>query len=451
MDTKLDDRRVRIILNKKTSGPIAYWMSRDQRVKDNWALIFAQELALYKKQPIVVVFCLQPDFLNAQAKMFNFMLDGLEIIEKDLKELNISFEMLTGDPSTVLMDFIEKYKIGTLIADFSPLRIKRYWIDALRSKLNINFYEVDTHNIVPCWTASNKKEYAAYTIRSKISKLLTEFLIEFPKIKKHRYSWNESDKESNWSSLRKSVPINNSSFILDWAESGENKARKVLQLFVNEKLENYTKERNDPNKNSVSNLSPYLHFGQISSQRVVLESVKSKRIINLKGSFYDEIIVRKELSDNFCYYSPDYDSFNCFHSWAKDTLNQHRKDRRDYLYSLKELEQGKTHDDLWNAAQYQMMKRGKMHGYLRMYWAKKLLEWTETPEKAIEFAIYLNDKYELDGRDPNGYAGIAWSIGGIHDRAWGERNIFGKIRYMSYNGMKRKFNVKQYIEKHINE
>ncbi len=222
-------------------------------------------------------------------------------------------------------------------------------------------------------------------------------------------------------------------------------------MFVKEKLKNYTIDRNDPNKNSVSNLSPYLHFGQISSQRVVLESVKSKRITNLKGSFYDEIIVRKELSDNFCYYSPDYDSFSCFHPWAKDTLDRHRNDKRDYLYSSKELEEAKTHDDLWNAAQFQMMKTGKMHGYLRMYWAKKILEWTESPEIAMEIAIYLNDKYELDGRDPNGYAGIAWSIGGIHDRAWGERKIFGKIRYMSYNGMKRKFNVKQYINNYLKE
>ncbi|MFW9950450.1 MAG: deoxyribodipyrimidine photolyase, partial [Candidatus Thorarchaeota archaeon] len=234
-------------------------------------------------------------------------------------------------------------------------------------------------------------------------------------------------------------------------KSGEKNARAALELFIQEKLQTYEKERNDPNKNCVSNLSPYLHFGQLSSQRVVLETVKSKRIVNLKGSFYDEIIVRKELSDNFCFYSSDYDTFSCFQSWAKDTLNQHKRDKRDYQYSLTELEGGKTHDDLWNAAQTQMMNRGKMHGYLRMYWAKKILEWTETPEKALEFAIYFNDKYELDGRDPNGYAGIAWAIGGVHDRAWGERKVFGKIRYMSYDGMKRKFNVKQFIENNLKE
>jgi deoxyribodipyrimidine photo-lyase len=442
----MDYRRVKIILEKKISGPILYWMSRDHRVRDNWALIYAQELALNHKQPIIVVFCLQPEFLNAESRIFDFMLEGLEIIEKDCIELNITFVVLKGDPTTVLTNFIEEYKIGMLITDFSPLKIKRNWIESLRSKLNVSFSEIDTHNIVPCWVASNKKEYAAYTIRSKISKLLAEFLVEFPEIKKHPYSWKENFSEVNWVKLRNFVSEDNPIYTFDWITPGEDQARGVLKLFVEEKLRNYNKERNDPNLNSVSDLSPYLHFGQISSQRVVLEATKTKRIVNLKGSFYDEIIVRKELSDNFCFYSPDYDTTASFQSWAKESLNQHLKDKRDYIYTLEELERAKTHDDLWNAAQRQMIKRGKMHGYLRMYWAKKILEWTETPEKAVEYAIYLNDKYELDGRDPNGYAGIAWSIGGVHDRAWGERKVFGKIRYMSYDGMKRKFNIKQYID-----
>jgi deoxyribodipyrimidine photo-lyase len=237
---------------------------------------------------------------------------------------------------------------------------------------------------------------------------------------------------------------------VNWIKPGENKARKILDKFIQNKLNNYVKDRNDPNKDGSSNLSPYLHFGQIASQRVVLEAVKIKPLSNLKGTFYDEIIVRKELSDNFCFYCEDYENVKCFHPWARQTINKHQKDNREFLYSLTEFETAKTHDDLWNAAQLQMVKTGKMHGYLRMYWAKKILEWTESPEDAMQIAIHLNDKYELDGRDPNGYAGIAWSIGGVHDRAWKERNIFGKIRYMSYKGMKRKFNVQNYIEKYKN-
>ena len=164
-----------------------------------------------------------------------------------------------------------------------------------------------------------------------------------------------------------------------------------------------------------------------------------------KKTFLEQLIVRRELAENFCYYNNDYDSFNGFHAWAKKTLNEHRADEREFLYSPAEFENAETHDDLWNAAQYQMVEKGKMHGFMRMYWAKKILEWTPDPEVALQTAIDLNDKYELDGRDPNGYTGIAWSIGGIHDRPWFERPVFGKVRFMNYNGCKRKFNVNNYI------
>jgi deoxyribodipyrimidine photo-lyase len=178
-----------------------------------------------------------------------------------------------------------------------------------------------------------------------------------------------------------------------------------------------------------------------------MEIMKSDIADHIRSTFLEELIIRRELSDNFCFYNPHYDSFEGFPDWAKRTLNEHRKDRRPYLYSLEQFETAQTHDDLWNAAQMEMVKKGKMHGYMRMYWAKKILEWTPSPETAMEYAVYLNDRYELDGRDPNGYAGVAWSIGGVHDRAWSQRNVFGKIRYMSYNGCKSKFNINAYVEK----
>ena len=201
-------------------------------------------------------------------------------------------------------------------------------------------------------------------------------------------------------------------------------------------------DRNNPNLDGQSNLSPYLHFGQIAASRVALEVIKSMKDA---GAFLEELIVRRELSDNFCYYNQNYDNLQGFPAWARSTLEEHSRDRREYLYTVEELERGSTHDDLWNAAQLEMVQRGKMHGYMRMYWAKKILEWTESPAEALRAAIYLNDRYELDGRDPNGYVGAAWSIGGVHDRAWKERAIYGKVRYMSYNGSKRKFDVPGYI------
>ncbi|MGE5438608.1 MAG: deoxyribodipyrimidine photolyase, partial [Bacteroidota bacterium] len=237
----------------------------------------------------------------------------------------------------------------------------------------------------------------------------------------------------------------------DWLTPGEGEALRTLNVFIETKAALYTEERNNPNKNVQSNLSPYLHFGQIASQRVALNMGSFVTNPGITEAFLEELIVRKELADNFCCYNENYDSFDGFPEWAKYTLNEHRADPRECIYSLEEFEKAHTHDNLWNAAQIEMVTTGKMHGYLRMYWAKKILEWTTGPEEAMKIAVYLNDKYSLDGRDPNGYTGIAWSIGGVHDRGWGERKVYGKIRYMSQYGCRRKFDAKSYINKYLGE
>ncbi|UCC44627.1 MAG: deoxyribodipyrimidine photolyase, partial [Candidatus Zixiibacteriota bacterium] len=229
-------------------------------------------------------------------------------------------------------------------------------------------------------------------------------------------------------------------------ESGETAAHRKLEKFLKDRLPEYNDQRNDPTRVGQSGLSPYLHFGQISAQRVALTVQQHDSHIASQESFLEELIVRRELADNFCYYNDRYDSFESFPGWARITLNEHRADPRPFLYSRDTLEAAATHDDLWNAAQTEMVATGKMHGYLRMYWAKKILEWSPTPEEALSRATFLNNRYELDGNDPNGYAGIAWSLGGVHDRAWREREIFGKIRYMSYSGCKRKFAVGDYVQ-----
>ena len=442
--------RMRILQEGDSKGAVIYWMSRDQRVRDNWALVRAQEEALRLKQPLVVVFCLTSNFLEAGAKIYRFMLQGLKEIEKDLRLLRIPLIILKGNPVNVLRKFIEDYKIGKVITDFSPLHLKRKWINELLSSFDIPFYEVDAHNVIPCWHVSPKKEYAAYTLRSKINDKLNEFLEEFPKLKEHPYESSESFEENDWKDLDKTNKKEYESNVSFRSVPGEGAAQNRLEDFIKNKFSSYASDRNDPNKDATSNLSPYLHFGHISAQRIVLECQKIKKRMQLKGTFYDEIIVRRELSDNFCFYEPNYDTMDGFPDWAQQSLNSHRNDPREYIYTLEELEGAQTHDDAWNAAQVQMITTGKMHGYMRMYWGKKILEWTESPEDAMEIAILLNNRYELDGRDPNGYAGIAWSIGGVHDRAWRERNIFGKVRYMSYDGLKRKFNLDPYIEKYQN-
>lgn len=446
----VDPRRVRVVQRGPLDkDPVFYWMSRDQRVNDNWALLFAQELALERKVPLAVVFSLAPRFLGATSRQYGFMLKGLREVESRLAELNIPFFLLIGSPEQELPAFLTQHQIGDLVTDFDPLRIKQQWKNEVAEQIKSNMYEVDARNIIPCWEASNKKEYAAYTLRPKIHRTLPDFLKDFPLVQKHPFPWPKKVTKTDWDQAEGSLSIDRSVPEVDWLLPGEEAAAEILNHFLTKKLSAYASRRNDPNEDGVSNFSPYLHFGQISAQRVALEVQKKKVKKESKDAFLEELIVRRELSDNFCFYNPDYDRFAGFPEWAQKTLNEHRGDQREYLYSLEQFEAGKTHDDLWNAAQMEMVQRGKMHGYMRMYWAKKILEWTASPEEALEVAILLNDKYELDGRDTNGYVGIAWSIGGVHDRAWKERPIFGKIRYMSYGGCKAKFKVKTYIEQHL--
>ena len=446
----VDPRRVRIVKQGSIgSGSVLYWMSRDQRVNDNWALLFAQELALERKVSLGVVFSLVPRFLNATSRQYGFMLKGLQEVENHLAELNIPFFLLIGSPEQELPAFLVKHHIGSLVTDFDPLRIKQQWKKEVAAHIKSRIYEVDGRNIVPCWEASSKKEYAAYTLRPKIHRALPEFLKDFPLAQKHPFPWPKKVKKTNWDEAEISLKIDRSVPEIDWLLPREKAAAATLDRFLTKKLSAYASRRNDPTEDGVSNLSPYLHFGQISAQRVALQLKKKKVNKESKDGFLEELIVRRELSDNFCFYNPDYDRFAGFPEWAQKTLNEHRCEKREYLYYLEQFEDGKTHDDLWNAAQMEMVHRGKMHGYLRMYWAKKILEWTGSPEEALEVAILLNDKYELDGRDTNGYVGIAWSVGGVHDRAWKERPIFGKIRYMSYGGCKAKFDVNSYIKHNL--
>jgi len=442
----INKNRIRLLKRgTETVGPVIYWMSRDQRVHDNWALLFAQNLSTEKKKDLVVVFSIVPKFLDATLRQYDFMLNGLAEVEKELKRYNIPIFILLGEPSVQIPEFISERSASTLVSDFDPLKIKRKWKNEIAKKINIPFYEVDAHNVIPCLYVSGKQEFGAYTIRPKIHKNLPEFLEEFPKLKKMK-SNSAFNKNIDWKKIYSSLSLDESVKPVEWIKPGEKAAHKTLKDFIENKIDKYSELRNDPNENVLSNLSPYLHFGQISAQRVaqIVNGLGDHPSVN---SFLEELIVRRELSDNFCYYNSNYDSFKGFPDWAKKTLNNHKKDKREFVYSSKIFEEANTHEDLWNAAQNELINTGKLHGYMRMYWAKKILEWSKSPEKALMIAIYLNDKYELDGRDPSGYVGCAWAIGGVHDRAWAERPVYGKIRYMNRNGAKRKFDIEKYIKK----
>ncbi|MBJ12972.1 MAG: deoxyribodipyrimidine photolyase [Candidatus Marinimicrobia bacterium] len=423
---------------------VAYWMIRDKRINDNWALLRAQEVALKEKVPLVVCFQYNGEYEIINRRQYDFLFEGLIETERELQKFNIPLVLLNGPAEISVTSFIKKNFIGYMVVDYSPLKIYKARIKKVLNSTSIRIDQVDAHNIVPVWETSDKKEYAAYTIRPKIGRQLPKYLTEIPKCVRHPHAWKSSYK-INWNDTDKGLNLVNNINKVSWIKPGESEAIKRLK-FLNSGLKNYTSERNDPTKNALSNLSPYIHFGQISCQRIALEIQKSDLSLENKKAFLEQLIVRRELSDNFCNYEENYDQFEGFHLWAQESLNDHRNDEREYTYHIEQFEAAETHDLLWNAAQKEMTTHGKMHGYMRMYWAKKILEWTATPEIAMQNAIYLNNKYELDGRDPNGYTGIAWSIGGIHDRPWFEREIYGKIRYMNYNGCKSKFDVKRYIE-----
>lgn len=422
-------------------------MSRDQRVSDNRALLSAQRKALELKQPLAVVFNLVEDFLGASLRQYGFMLRGLERVEDDLKEKGIPFFLLKGEPAREIPAFVSSIRASWLISDFDPLKIKVRWKAEVADAIRIPFTEVDAHNIVPCRVVSQKQEWAAYTLRPKIHKFLDSYLANFPRLKKHPWPWSGKTTAVNWDHVRKDLRVERSVNEVSWIKPGEDGAKKILKTFIKDRLDSYGERRKDPGSNVQSRLSPYLHFGQISAARVALEVKNSGHPRERIEAFLEELIVRRELAENYCFYNSHYDNIKGFPKWARKTLDIHRPDKRPYLYDQEIFDKAATHDPLWNAAQMEMAERGKMHGYLRMYWAKKILEWTESPEMAMDIAIRLNDRYELDGRDPNGYTGIAWSIGGVHDRAWGERPIFGKVRYMGDKGVRAKFDVKGYLEK----
>lgn len=447
MNSLLERTRLLLKGSVNKTGPVVYWMSRDQRADDNWALIQALQFSSEKKVPCLVVYTLVPEYPGATQRAYDFMLQGLEETAERLSALHIPMVVLTGDPVSTLDAFLDDCDCCVLVTDFDPLKIKRSWKEKLLEQIRIPVYETDAHNIVPCTLVSDKREFGAYTLRPKITRILSRFLEEIPVIRPQERHFSNFPA-INWTELRKEIQGDRQVLPVKAIIPGSKEAREQLNRFIRTGLGSYEELHNDPNAGACSGLSPYLHFGQIAPQRVTLEILKQVPRSPSTDAFLEELIVRRELSDNFCYYNTHYDSVQGFPEWAKKEHALHWNDQRDYTYTLRTFELANTHDPLWNAAQSEMMKTGKMHGYLRMYWAKKILEWSSSPDEAMSIAIFLNDKYQLDGRDPNGYTGIAWSIGGVHDRAWSSRPVYGKIRYMNESGCRRKFNVDAYI-RHI--
>ena len=430
---------------------VVYWMQRAQRGVDNHAIDVAAQVANLLGLPLVVYFAGISNFPHANLRHYVFLNQGLPDIEADLAARNISFVMRRA-PHESHERLLEDVHAAFLIGDENPMREPERWRRELASRIKIPFWTVDTDVVVPS-KLLEKAQYGAYTIRPRLYRLLPEYLHPFENLhvedawKRPRGFYADSiheDMTRDWKDLDRSVaPVGG------W-KGGTHAGVKRLKLFTEQLLERYDEQRNHPETDGTSGMSPYLHFGHVGPITIALAvdaAVKANpRLKAARDSYFNELIVWRELAVNFVRFTPKYDSPECADAWAQATIAAHARDERQPLYTLDQLESGRTYDDLWNAGQAQMVRYGWMHNYVRMYWAKKILEWTPDVATAMKYAIHLNDKYFLDGRDPNGYAGIAWAILGKFDRAWGERAVFGKIRYMSGASTGRKFNSKKYIE-----
>jgi len=423
---------------------ILYWMQQAQRVNYNQALNYSIQLANSKKLPLLVCFIITP-FPEAQPAHYRFMLQGIKEVENVLKAKNISFVIRMGSITEEVINLAEKSE--TLIMDRGYLRIQREWRKTVQKQVKCPTHIIDTDTIIPVMEVSDKPEIAARTIRPRIKKLLEKYLIHIPEMKLENCNVSHSTVKE----FEQNQEIYNSYSINIIAHpqyhvGGFSQAKSKLAHFISEKLTKYHLSSNDPSLDNVSRLSPYLHFGQISSLEIALEIIKSKAEQEAKDAYLEQLIVRRELAFNFIWFNPDYDKYqHAVPHWAQKSLELHERDQREYLYSFEEFAQARTHDPYWNASQNELLITGTMHNYMRMYWGKKIIEWTESPQQAYEWMCWLNNKYQLDGRDANSYTGIAWCFG-LHDHPWKERAVFGKIRYMNAKGLERKFNIKKYAE-----
>ena len=427
---------------------VVYWMQRAQRGRDNPALDVAVEAANALGKPAVVFFPPCP-FPPANLRHYAFLAEGIPDIAEALEKRGIGF-VLRRFPEHSLLKFCNEVNPALVVGDENPMRHAEAWRVTVAKKLKLPLWTVDADVIVPS-KLLGKEQYAAHVIRPRLQARLKEFLTA-PANPRAKVPWRKprgleslSASEVTLESLTDGWKIDRSVQPVSAWRGGSTEAHHLLKDFARHKLERYTRNRNHPETEGTSSLSPYLHFGHIGPHTIALAVQKADAPSVTKEAFLNQLITWRELSINLVHFNPNYDNFECGEPWAHRSLAKHAKDPRPVVYSEQQLENAETHDPLWNAAQMQMVSTGWMHNYLRMYWAKKILEWTPSPAQAHQIAVRLNDKYELDGRDPNGYAGIAWSIVGKFDRPWFARSIFGQIRYMSGASTGKKFDSKRYI------
>ena len=424
---------------------IVYWMHASHRSWENPALEYSVKISNESKKPLDVLTILDSRYPEANRRSFKFLLEGLNDVNEGLDLRGIHFSIRTGDTVTELLTHLGG--VAALVTDFGYLHHHKKWYNEIHQCFDKPICHVESNVVVPVTQVTNKEEWSAATIRRKINPLLELFLNssgEMPLEKTSRGLWDEGCEWKGVDNHLNELDMAHGADPSPFLRGGQKEAFRLFSLFLHHNLPCYSGGRNDPMRNCVSDMSPYLHFGQISPISLA-SKVFSIKDVNSEA-FLEQLIVRRELAINFVHYNNSYDRFEGLPEWCKTTLEQHKYDQREYNYNIEELEQGKTHDPYWNAAQRELLSTGKMHNYMRMYWGKKIIEWSENPELAFENTLRLNNRYGLDGRDANSYAGVAWCFG-KHDRPWKERPTFGKIRYMNAKGLERKFDMVAYVNK----
>ncbi len=445
-------RKLNAVAPRQDAKYVLYWSQMNRRARANHALEYAAQLANQRSLPLLVYEAVTCSYPHANDRFHTFLLEGVPEMSRRLRKRGIGYVFYLrrrpSDPNDTLYQLARE--AAAVVTDDYPTFIARGHNASVPAKLDIPYIAVDSSCVVPMRLLA-KREYAAYTIRPKIHRLLDQHLRPVDEVAiEHRYTaappaFHTEVTDSNIADLVASCEIDHSVPPSTSFRGGMLAAEAHLDEFLKNRLRRYAQERNEPSTHATSGLSPYLHFGHISSLHAALCAKDFAADHDLAaGEFLEELIVRRELAFNYALHADDLESFANLPAWAIATLEKHDSDPRDPVYDCEQLEKAQTYDALWNATQKELLLRGKIHGYYRMYWGKKIIEWSRTHRQALRIMIHLHDRYALDGRDPNTYTNVLWCFG-LHDRPWFERPIFGTVRYMSLEGMKRKTDVNAYL------
>lgn len=481
---KIRIRAVNVARTREDGDYVLYWMIASRRLHFNFALDRALEHCAAMKKPLLLFEPLRVGYPWASDRMHRFVIDGMADNARTCGERGVCYypyvEPAPDADKGLLASLAENACV--VVTDDYPCFFLPRMVESAGKKLRVALEAVDSNGLLPI-AACPQVMGRAFDFRRFLQRELSKHLVDCPagdplrkarlpvpatipaKIRKHWPAASPTLLSGDPAHL-KLLPIDHDVRPVE-LRGGHGHGRTHMLEFLERRFADYDEKRNEPELDAASGLSPYLHFGQLSVHEVFADLAHKERWKpeklslratgsregwwNMSGnaeSFLDEIITWREVGFNFCAQRRDYDRYESLPDWAKKTLQEHAKDQREHLYSLEEFEAAKTHDPLWNAAQRQLVLEGKIHNYLRMLWGKKILQWTRTPQQAAEIMIHLNNKYGLDGRDPNSYSGIFWVLG-RYDRPWAPvRPVFGSIRYMSSENAARKVSVRNYIQRY---